>query len=62
MNYIDLAKALDKVYNDFVEGKINVEFDKNITSETLAYLIEQFILSLQYQNINNKTQVYNVGD
>lgn len=61
MNYIDLAKALDKVYNDFVEGKVNVEFDENITSETLAYLIEHFILSLQYQNIS-KTQNISVNE
>lgn len=56
MNYVDFAKALDKVYNDYVEGKTDIKFDDSLTSEQLAILIERFISLLMKKQTHKRKE------
>lgn len=60
MNYVDFAKALDKVYNDYVEGKTDIKFDDSLTPEQLAILIERFISLLMKKQIHKRKENTNV--
>lgn len=42
MDYIDFAKVLDNVYNDFIEGKTSIDL-QNTTEEELKKNIINFI-------------------
>lgn len=56
MNYVDFAKALDKVYNDYVEGKTDIKFDDSLTPEQLAILIERFISLLMKKQTHKRKE------
>ena len=45
MDYIDFAKVLDNVYNDFIEGKTSIDL-QNTTEEELKKNIINFIEKL----------------
>lgn len=56
MNHIDFAKVLDKVYNDYVEGKTDIKLDDSFTAEQLAILIERFISLLMKKQANKRKE------